>query len=583
MKKVISMLLVSVMLLGLVGCSSSDTEPAAQTPAEETSTEAPAEEAEAPAEEVEEAGLDYALEQVGPINDNPMSDIRVRQAIAYAIDMEAIVEGLFEGKAIVADSLIENGPWKAEGLDIYAYNPERATELFDAAGWDYNYTIDVAYYYSDQLTVDLMTTIQAYLELVGVKMEFAQVTGDTAAQLWTSPEDMINGPAEVEWDIAYGAIGAPVLSGFYDRFTTNASNNSHTPTDEAYDALIAATKVANLEEQMAAYNTLSEYENKALYALPLYYQQVFIAQSDRVDRKDSQYGNEQYAYDWRIIDWDVTPTEDGEYVLYSNSGPTEFFQTTHVNPSLMMTNKLLFDRLITADGSLIPTDGQLAESYSLSDDGLVLSMTLRDGLTWHDGEPLTSEDVKFSYEYYIQYPGLNTVLQSVLNSIEGVEAFVDGSADGIDGIAIDGNDITITFAAANPDTLTAFSQWPPLPKHLLEDSDPINAQQASYWQYPIGSGPFMLEDVNMNDYAVLVPFAEYWDQSGTGNIEKIYLSPSADSDPNLVINSEAGRIDYAFTKVVADVQAIEAMDNMTIIPADIRYTRLLYFNKFPKK
>lgn len=49
----------------------------------------------------------------------------------------------------------------------------------------------------------------------------------------------------------------------------------------------------------------------------------------------------------------------------------------------------------TPDGRLI---GDLAESYSVSDDGLVYAFTLRDNLVWHDGEPITSKDVAFTIE-----------------------------------------------------------------------------------------------------------------------------------------------------------------------------------------
>jgi len=530
------------------------------------------------------ASADFALEQVGPLNSNPLSDIRVRQAIAYAIDADAICASLLEGKAIPANSLIENGPWKADGLDYYKYDPEKAKALLAAAGWDSDYVLDVAYYYSDQLTVDLMTVMQAYLAEVGMKMTFRQVTGDIAGQLWVSPDNQDIGPAEVTWDIAYGAIGSAVLGGFFNRFTSPAANNSHTPTDLKYDEMVDATRAtADVAQQMAAYNALSEYENKALFALPLYYQQVFIAESDRVDRKGIPYGNEQFAYDWRIIDWDVTPDKNGENVLYVNSGPTEFFQHIFVNPSLMMTNKLIFDRLITASGSLTPTSGQLAEDYSMSSDGLTLVMDLRDNVKWHDGVDFTAEDVKFSIEYSLKVPGLSPIVEKTYSSIEGAEAYKNGSADSISGIIIDGSRITIKFAKLDPDALFTFSQWPPLPKHLLEDTDPTKAQQNAFWQKPVGTGPFMVDQVNMNDYCILAPFKAYWDKTGSGNIEKIFMSPSADSDPNLVINAEAGMIDYAFTKVVADVKAIEAMDNMRIHPVDIRYTRLLYFNKFDKK
>lgn len=530
----------------------------------------------------EAASLDYALEQVGPVNSSPLSDIRVRQAIAYAIDVDAVCGSLFEGKALPANSLIENGPWKADGLDYYKYNPDRARALLAAANWDSDYVLDVAYYYSDQLTVDLMTVIQAYLADVGMQMTFRQVTGDVASQLWVSPENQEIGPAEVTWDIAYGAIGSAVLGGFFNRFTSPAANNSHTPTDLTYDELVNETRTtADVAKQMKAYHALSQYENKALYGIPLYYQQVFIAESDRVDRKGIPYGNEQFAYNWRIIDWDVTADKKGERTLYMNSGPTEFFQHTFVNPGLMNTNKLIFDRLITANGSLTPTQGQLAEVYSMSNDGLTLTMDLRDSVKWHDGVEFTAEDVKFTIEYTLMVPGINPIVEKTYSSIEGAEAFKAGKADSVSGIKVKGNRITIKFAKLDPDALFTFSQWPPLPKHLLEGTDPVTAQQNSYWQKPLGTGPFKVNEVNMNDYCTLVPFENYWDKSGTGNIEKIFLSPSMDSDPNLVVNAEAGMIDYAFTKVVADVKAIEAMDNMKIIPVDIRYTRLLYLNKFP--
>jgi peptide/nickel transport system substrate-binding protein len=530
------------------------------------------------------AKLDYALEQVGPITGSPLSDIRVRQAIGYAIDMDAVCTSLFEGKAIPADSLIENGPWKATGLDRYKYDPEKAKALLAAAGWDSEYVLDVVFYYGDQLTVDLMTVMQAYLGEVGMQMTFRRVTGDVAGQLWVSPANQGIGPAEVDWDIAYGAIGSAVLGGFFGRFTSTAANNSHTPTDLKYDALVDATKsTADVAKQMAAYNALSEYENKALYGLPLYYQQVFIAESKRVDRKGIAYGNEQFAYNWRIIDWDVTPDKNGERTLYMNSGPTEFFQHTFVNPGLMSTNKLIFDRLITADGSLTPSQGQLAEDYTMSADGLTLTMDLRDDAKWHDGVDFTAEDVKFTIEYTLMVPGINPVVEKTYSSIEGAEAFKAGTADSVSGVQIDGDRVTIKFAKLDPDAVFSFSQWPPLPKHLLEGTDPVTAQQNSYWQKPLGTGPFMVDEVNMNDYCTLVPFDKYWDKSGTGNIEKVFLTPSMDSDPNLVVNAEAGMIDYAFTKVVADVQAIESMDNMNIIPVDIRYTRLLYFNKFDRK
>ena len=113
---------------------------------------------------------------------NQLSDERVRQAIAYAIDMDTIVETLFEGKAIAADSMIPNGGFKADGLNAYDYDPERARALLAEAGWDDSQVLDVVYYYGDQLTADLMVAMQAYLGDVGIKMTYRKLEGDVGGQ-----------------------------------------------------------------------------------------------------------------------------------------------------------------------------------------------------------------------------------------------------------------------------------------------------------------------------------------------------------------------------------------------------------------
>ena len=56
---------------------------------------------------------------------------------------------------------------------------------------------------------------------------------------------------------------------------------------------------------------------------------------------------------------------------------------------------LIFDGLVRYDetGQVIPA---LAETWFISEDGLSITFTLRDGLTWHDGQPVTTEDVAFN-------------------------------------------------------------------------------------------------------------------------------------------------------------------------------------------
>ena len=137
----------------------------------------------------------------------------------------------------------------------------------------------------------------------------------------------------------------------------------------------------------------------------------------------------------------ASPGESG--VLYSNGGPSEFFETPWLNPGTYMYNKALYGHLIFADENLAPVSGEgdLAQSYEMSDDGSTLTFILRDGITWHDGEPITGEEVQWNIEYSLKTTVLNSVFRSTFEALEGAAAYVDGSAEHISGITVDGNKI----------------------------------------------------------------------------------------------------------------------------------------------
>lgn len=268
-------------------------------------------------------------------------------------------------------------------------------------------------------------------------------------------------------------------------------------------------------------------------------------------------------------------------VLYSNGGPMEFFETPWLNPGAFTYNKTLYDRLIVADSSLAPVEGQMAEKYELSADGTTLTFVLRDNIFWHDGEAITAEDIKWSMEYALKTTVLNAVFTTTFKAISGSQDYLDGKAEDISGIKIDGKNIIITFDKAAPDALLTFTQFAPLPKKYFEAVDPVTFQQAEYFQNPVGSGPFKVKEVQMNNYTILEGFDKYW--NGVPSYT-IHLNPSAgDSDPNIVTNAKAGKLDYAYSKNIADVKALEGTPGLKIDTVNVRYTRLFYLNKFNKK
>ena len=508
----------------------------------------------------------------------PLADLRVRQALAYAIDMDAIVETLFNGKAEAAKSFTAPGDWLNAEIPTYKYDPEKAKELLKEAGWPSDYTLDVVYYYDDQQTVDLMTIIGQYWQEAGVKAQFRKLEGDLAAQLWVPPVDRVKGPSAVKWDLAYAAVAALAESEFYNRFSSTASNNSTVPKQEGLDDLIiSANGTMDTDEQKKAFGEIQNFVAENVIALPLYHQVCFIYNSKDLDMAGAGFGNDQFSYEKHILDWKISRDDR---TMYTNGGPQEFFWYPLVNPGLLINTELIFDKLINADENLNPKEGMLAQDYKVSEDSKSIEFTLRDNLKWHDDQPLTAEDVKFTIELMLKAPGTNAVASEVMKAIHGAQDFIDGKTEHLEGVVTDGNKITVNFDQVSANALQVFAQWPILPKHCLEKADPAALQQDGFWQKPIGSGPFRVDEVVLNNYATLKRWDGYY-KTGNGNIETIYMFASGENDANLVKNAGAGKIDYAWSKSTDEAKAIETMDHMKVNTANIRYTRCFFINQFP--
>lgn len=107
---------------------------------------------------------------------NPFADVRMRQAVSYAIDNEAVLEGAYEGRGAVSHAFAgeksadyQEG-WKSE--EYYEYNPEKAKELMKEAGYEKGLKVRLI---CDALTPHVMMAqiIQLYLGMVGIEVEIS--------------------------------------------------------------------------------------------------------------------------------------------------------------------------------------------------------------------------------------------------------------------------------------------------------------------------------------------------------------------------------------------------------------------------
>ncbi len=151
----------------------------------------------------------------------------------------------------------------------------------------------------------------------------------------------------------------------------------------------------------------------------------------------------------------------------------------------------LFDSLLRVD----PQDGHLlpglAERWQVSEDSKTFTFTLRGDLEWHDGEPLTAEDVVFS-------------LQALSDPDIRVRPAADfGPMTGI--TAADAQTVRVTFDDAYCAALTFIGTIPILPKHRLETKSLANVAEADL----IGSGPLVLKTWT-DDSLTFTRNIKYW-------------------------------------------------------------------------
>lgn len=167
----------------------------------------------------------------------------------------------------------------------------------------------------------------------------------------------------------------------------------------------------------------------------------------------------------------TNPSSSGQILRIAAIGNASFVQNFNpFSPSAMkITNRAVYESMIVtnlAKGEVVPW---LAKEYTWSPDGLTLTFTLNDDLTWSDGEALTADDVAYTF-------GLAR------------EVLGDATYDYVDSVtATDEHTVTFAFNRAYTPGLYELGTQVIVPEHIWKDvADPAKSQNSD----PVGSGPF---------------------------------------------------------------------------------------------
>lgn len=232
---------------------------------------------------------------------------------------------------------------------------------------------------------------------------------------------------------------------------------------------------------------------------------------------------------------------------------------------------LMYRSLVLANPAETEFAPDMAE-YEISPDGLVYTFNLKDNLKWSDGEPLTAEDVKWSAETALKATQVTSTFTTCFNYIKGAKEFTEGTADTISGIVIDGNKIIFELTGSYANFLKSMAQFSILPKHSLENEDPLTLYQSDFWAEPVTSGYYKFDEMHAGSYYSLSLNENY--EGTKPKIEKVVCNYV--SNQTTAITS--GASDYAFTNSSSDIEVLNKDENLTGYFNEYLFYKYLIFN-----
>lgn len=158
----------------------------------------------------------------------------------------------------------------------------------------------------------------------------------------------------------------------------------------------------------------------------------------------------------------------------------------------------------------------LAESYTMSEDNTTLTLKLKDGLTWHDGQPITADDIIFTLD-----------VNKDTNNGAGNTNIVYINEQPVAYEKVDNLTVKITLPVPSASYSNLLGKLKPIPMHVFDGDTNIVGAEANL--QGIGSGPFKVVDFQQDQYLQLEKYEEYY--GGAPSIEqvifKIISDPSA--------------------------------------------------------
>ena len=250
-----------------------------------------------------------------------------------------------------------------------------------------------------------------------------------------------------------------------------------------------------------------------------------LAQTQNWKHALSLFGDTKYPDGFKHFDYVNSDAPQGGTVRQIAFGTFDNFNAvvSGVKGNIAIGTELFMETLTTPSLDEVSTEyGLLAEAVSYPDNYSAVTYRLRANARWHDGKPVTPDDVIFSFDVFKKNsPQLSAYYRHVVKA--------EKTAD---------REITFTFdGPGNRELPQIVGQLPVLPKHWWEGADKTGRQRdvtQTTLEPPLGSGPYRLKDFAPGRTLVYEKFDDYWGKDlnvvvGTRNFQTIRYEYFRDS------------------------------------------------------
>jgi len=235
-----------------------------------------------------------------------LSDARVRQAIAYAIDRAGIVDAIISYGGEQTDNLTPSAKWRNENVTKYPFDAEKAKSLLEEAGWDASQKLVVSLYYQDQAHADAIATVQQQLTDVGINAEVLQLDSSAVQDYYYN---------NAEFDVMLAGFGvSPDMDEFSRCFMSDsfwpAGQNAMKYVNPKVDELfLAGRQTVDEAARKTAYDEVQVILSDDLPWIPFYNLKLVAGMNKRIQNGDAIANVWNRPYQWNI---EKVSTSDGK-------------------------------------------------------------------------------------------------------------------------------------------------------------------------------------------------------------------------------------------------------------------------------